>query len=66
MRCQENILSENFTSKKKIMKRRSLSWEINSRELKMLPAPPYHLTILTVCRKGEEMSTEEKIREVKR
>ena len=40
MRCQQNILSENFASKKKIMKRRALNREINSRELKMLQPPP--------------------------
>ena len=39
MRCQQNILSENFASKKKIMKRRALNREINSRELK-IPQPP--------------------------
>ena len=41
MRCQQNILSENFASKKKIMKSRALNQEINSRELKIpQPSPP--------------------------
>ena len=53
MRCQQNILSENFASKKKIMKSRALNQEINSRELKIpQPSPPPNpLTILTFCRK---------------
>ena len=60
MRCQERLFQRISLRKKIYM------WEIFARTENAPPPPPHPLTILTVSRKGEEMSTDSRIRVVKR